>query len=57
MKIKIIGNWINEIKYKVEFKDGIVIYREIHRYAYAIHRNSTKVIPLKTKSIYIKAGW
>lgn len=56
MKIRIIGNWHNEIKYKAEFKDGVVIYREIHRYMYVIHRNSTKVIQLPVKSIYTERG-
>ena len=54
MKITIIAEWQNEIKYIVKFRNvkrGI-IKRVIHRYMYAIHRVSYNIIELPTKSIW-----
>ena len=56
MKIKMMANWENEIKFKVTFTDGTYIVREVHRYVYAIHCHSVKVIPLKTKSLWLGDG-
>lgn len=54
MKIRIIADWENEIKYKVEFRNPKrgVIRRVIHRYTYAIHRISYRIIELETKSLW-----
>ena len=54
MKVRMICTWDNEIKYSVKFKNeerGIII-REIHRYRYAIHCISIRIIELPIKSIW-----